>query len=244
MKVTFLGAGDMFAIDQGHNSVLVEFDNSNLVIDFPETNYRALRALGKDLTDVQNIFITHLHEDHINGLQLLGYYSQVYSDTKPNLFVHKSLIDQLWQISQPGLEPSRTGAKKLTDYFNVHIVDDQFEIAGIRFEPIQTHHLPGMISHGLLCSPFFYYSSDCALNSELISDLAGQVNTLFHECHLQEAVLKSHTSLEEILSLPQEIQNKIVLMHYEDKYTDSEMRNALEERTGLKVAGPLSEYQL
>lgn len=243
MKLTFLGAGDMFAIDQGHNSALIEFNDSNLVIDFPETNYRALRALGKDLIDVQNVFITHLHEDHINGLQLLGNYSRVYSETKPGLFVHSSLINQLWQTLQTGMEPSSAGPKKLNDYFNIHIVDDQFEIDGVLFKPVRTHHLQGMISHGLLCSPNFYYSSDCALDTELLLSFSGRVKTIFHECHLQNDVIKSHTSLEEIIELPQDVRNKIVLMHYEDTYTNPEIREAFEERTGLKIAGPLSVYE-
>jgi ribonuclease BN (tRNA processing enzyme) len=243
MKLTFLGAGDMFAIDQGHNSVLIEFNESNLVIDFPETNFRALRALGKDLTDVRNVFITHLHEDHVNGLQLLGNYARVYSKNKPNLFVHSSLFDQLWQTLKAGIEPSGVGPKELSDYFNVHIVEDQFEIEGVSFKPIRTHHLPGMISHGLFCTPYFYFSSDCALDKELLLNYGGRVKTIFHECHLQEDVLKSHTSLEEILELPQELRSKVVLMHYEDTYSKPENRRALEERTGLNIAGPLSVYE-
>jgi ribonuclease BN (tRNA processing enzyme) len=244
MKVTFFGAGDMFSIGQGHNSVLLEFSSTNLAIDFPETNFRAIRELGKDLTDIQNLFITHLHEDHINGLQLLGHYNRVFSKNKPNLYVHSTLLSQLWQTLQPGFEPSFFGPKTLDDFFNVFPVDDRFTIEGTEFRTVKTNHLPGMISHGLLCTPHFYYSSDCAIDPELLMKLSPNVKLIFHECHLQDAVLKSHTSLEEILGLPKEIRDKIVLMHYEDRYSAAEERKALEQRTGLKVAGPLSVYEV
>jgi ribonuclease BN (tRNA processing enzyme) len=243
MRVTFLGAGDMFAFNQGHNSVLCEFSDTNLVIDFPETNFKALKEMGKDLTDIQNIFITHLHEDHINGLQLLGNYSRVYGSSKPNLFVHTTLLDQLWQTLQTGFEPSMSGPKALIDFFNVHTVENQFQIGDQFFKPIRTNHLPGMISHGLLSLPHFFYTSDCSFDPTLIQKFTGEVKRIFHECHLQNDVLKSHTSLQEIMSLPKETRDQIVLMHYEDRYSDPSERKKLEEETKLVIAGPLSEYE-
>ena len=83
MKITFLGTGDMFSVEQYHNSMLAEFGGTHLVIDFPESNARALKEYGFPMTDIHNVFITHLHEDHINGVQMLGYYAQIVAIVNP-----------------------------------------------------------------------------------------------------------------------------------------------------------------
>jgi ribonuclease BN (tRNA processing enzyme) len=242
MKITFLGAGDMFSFGQGHNSVLLNFGETNLIVDFPETNAQSLKKLNIKLTEIENVFITHLHEDHINGLQLLGNYNRVFSKRKTNLFIHEELIDELWQTLKTGMEHTTAGKKTLDDYFDVHIVSKSFSIGDVSFELVKTQHVPGMISHGLCVSPYFYFSGDTTLDRSYLENIEEQVQLIFHECHLQDEVLKSHTSLEEILSLSEKIKEKIVLMHYEDRYSELEERNKLTERTGIKIAGAFSSY--
>jgi ribonuclease BN (tRNA processing enzyme) len=242
MKMTFLGAGDMFSFEQGHNSVLLEFNNTNLIIDFPESNCKQLFKIGMNITDIEHVFITHLHEDHINGLQLLGNYFRVYSKRKPVLIFAEELYDELWQTLRTGMEPSTTGKKTLEDYFDVRTVGRTFTLNEITFELIKTNHVPGMSTHGILVEPNFYFSGDTALDREFLLTLPMKVKYIFHECHLQEDTLKSHTSLEELLTLPKNIQDKLVLMHYHDQYTSEEERGDLEIKTGLKIAVSLDIY--
>lgn len=75
-----------------------------------------------------------------------------------------------------------------------------------------------MLSYGLLCKPYFYYSGDTKLDETYLEVVAGEVQTILHECHMQEDQLPSHTSLEELLTLPVSIQEKMLLMHYVDDY--------------------------
>lgn len=242
MNVTFLGAGDMFSFEQGHNSIFIEFDETNLVIDFPESNCRALLELGRSITDIQNIFITHLHEDHINGLQLIGNYFRVHANRKPVLFVHSSLYPLLWQTLRTGMEPSFSGPKKLEDFFDVRLVETEFAIGDVIFQLVQTRHLPGMISHGLLAAPYFYFSGDTSLDRSFVETVGENVQLIFHECHLQTDNLPSHTSLDEIMSLKEDVRSKIVLMHYVDDYADRQRRHDIEQKTGLQVAFSKSVY--
>ncbi|MEK3915790.1 MBL fold metallo-hydrolase [Paenibacillus sp. FSL H7-0331] len=242
MKLTFLGAGDMFSFKQGHNSVLLEFDNTNLVIDFPESNCQQLFKLGKALTDIEHVFITHLHEDHINGLQLLGNYFRVYAKRKPVLIFAEELYEELWQTLRAGMEPSMTGPKTLEDYFDVRMAGKAFTIGHTTFELVQTHHVPGMSSHGIVADPYFYFTGDTSLDRGFLTSLPDRIQTIFHECHLQNDTLKSHTSLAELLSLPENIRKKLVLMHYHDLYADDQARFELEQKTGLRIAGPQSIF--
>lgn len=244
MKLRFLGCGDGFSVEQGHNSALLTFADTNLCIDFPESNHASLHQMGMKLNEVEHIFVTHLHEDHINGLSKLALFHRVYpGKAKPKLYVPTGLRDDLWQVLRHGLELTTRGKRVFEDYFDVACVDEAFEIAGMRFELIRTQHVPDMLSYGLLCKPYFYFSGDTRLDETYISTVAGEVQTIFHECHMQEDQLPSHTSLEEILTLPESIQEKMLLMHYVDDYVLADARDLFHGKQKLRLAEPLRVYE-
>ncbi|AFC29525.1 beta-lactamase domain-containing protein [Paenibacillus mucilaginosus 3016] len=244
MKLTFLGAGDGFSVGQGHNSALLEFGGTNLCIDFPESNHAALHKLGLELNRVENVFVTHLHEDHINGLQKLAFYHGVYPlKGKPRLFVHEELLGDLWDALRHGLAYSTRGPKELSDFFEVVPVQEAFELEGQRFELVRTVHIPGMISFGLLCAPYFYFSGDTRFDLGQIEEAAAKAKVLFYECHMQPYNLPSHTSLDELLTLPEELQRRTVLMHYLDDYLDAEKREAFHNAHALRLAELLQAYE-
>lgn len=244
MKLTFLGCGDGFSVLQGHNSALLEFAETNLCIDFPESNHLGLHQLGIRLNDIENIFITHLHEDHINGLQKLALFHKVYpGKAKPKLYVPSGLKDDLWQILRHGLELTTRGNRSLEDYFDIECVEERFTLAGVTFELVQTLHVPEMLSYGVLCKPYFYFSGDTRLDDSFIRGIAGEVRTIYHECHMQDDHLPSHTSLDELLTLPVHIQEKLILMHYVDDYLDSAARDRFHAMQKVRLASPLVKYE-
>ncbi|TXK76756.1 MBL fold metallo-hydrolase [Paenibacillus sp. N3.4] len=244
MRVTFFGCGDGFSVQQGHNSVLLEFEQTNLAIDFPESNHNGLHLMGRQLNEIENLFITHLHEDHINGVQKLALYHRVYpGKAKPKLYVPVGLQEDLWQILRHGLERTTRGTLAFHDYFEIVCVENEFTIAGIRFEMVPTLHIPGMLSYGLLCKPYFYFSGDTRLDERFIQDIADDVQMIYHECHMQEDQLLSHTSLGEILTLPGTIQEKMVLMHYVDDYLSTDLREQFHKEYKVRLAQPLVGYE-
>lgn len=243
MKVTFLGCGDGFSLEQGHNSALLTFADTNLCIDFPESNHLGLHQLGMKLNEINNIFVTHLHEDHINGLQKLALFHRVYPGrAKPKLYVPTGLKADLWQILRHGLELTTRGKRVFEDYFDIECIESEFEIAGVRFELVRTLHVPDMLSYGLLCKPFFYFSGDTRMDGNYIASISDEVQTIYHECHMQNDQLPSHTSLEELLTLPESIQVKMILMHYVDDYVNTEAREKFHGEQRVRLAEPLSEY--
>ncbi|SDN52962.1 Ribonuclease BN, tRNA processing enzyme [Paenibacillus sp. yr247] len=245
MKVTFLGCGDGFSIEQGHNSALLTFADTNLCIDFPESNHLGLHQLGMKLNQVENIFVTHLHEDHINGLQKLALFHRVYpGKAKPKLYVPAGLIEDLWQCLRHGLELTTRGKRVFEDYFDIECVEKDFTVTGVQFELVQTLHVPEMLSYGLLCKPHFYFSGDTRLDESYIRDIVEEVQTIFHECHMQDDQLPSHTSLEELLTLPKSIQSKMILMHYVDDYVPLDVREKFHEEHTVRLAEPLRSYEL
>lgn len=243
MKLIFLGTGDFLPDESGHNSAFIEFNNTNLFIDFPATNRKSLLDLGKDLNNVNNVFITHLHEDHINGLQQLAHYNTIINK-KVNLYIAEKLLDGLWSSLKEGLRYSYNGDKVLEDYFNVIVIKENiaFEIAGQEFFAIPTNHMPEMITYGVLAQPFFYYSGDSNVDNDFLEVIKDQVQMIFHDCHLWDLEIKSHASLEDIKKLKDDIKKKIVLMHYHSGYDPDALKNTFEKRENILLARKLKEY--
>lgn len=242
MKITFLGTGDAFGFDLRHNSAFLEFGGTNLFIDFPATNRKALRELGKELNVVENVYITHLHEDHINGIQQLAYYQEIVNAKKPNLYIHASLIDELWDTVKSGLGKTTKGRKYLENYFNIHLIEDEFEINGQEFKLVKTNHVPEMNSYGIIAKDYFYFSGDANVDKDVLEEIGENVKTIFHDCHLWDLDIASHANLEDIKELPQEVKNKVVLMHFHDGYADESMRLKFEEREKIQLARELKAY--
>ena len=244
MKLTFLGAGDAFAFQQGHNSVLLDFGSQLAMIDCPATNRRALFSLEKELSDIEHLIVTHLHEDHINGVQQFAYFHNIVTKRKPHLYIHENLVKGFWESVRQGLRPTTKGIKELEDYFILRSVKDKepIQIAGFSFQFIQTEHVPEMYSYGIYCPDYFYFSGDSNVDGHFLNDIHSKVKVIFHDCHLWDMKIESHASLEDILYLPLFIRKKTVLMHYHDGYCQEEQRKSLEQRTKLILAYPNQEY--
>ena len=61
-----LGTGNAFLPHQRHHSFLI-FDGKH-IIDAPPTALLSLRRAGISPAEIETIFVTHLHGDHVFGL--------------------------------------------------------------------------------------------------------------------------------------------------------------------------------
>ncbi len=78
MKITFLGTGSWnLQPDRMGPSLLVEDDGVSIMVDCGEGAGRRLLAAGKNIDDIDAIFITHTHPDHIAGILPLLFYTRV-----------------------------------------------------------------------------------------------------------------------------------------------------------------------
>lgn len=69
MKLTILGSGTAAPVlDRSNAGYLLEMGNEKLLFDSGAGAIRRLLELKVDLFDIDNIFYTHLHNDHINDL--------------------------------------------------------------------------------------------------------------------------------------------------------------------------------
>ncbi len=69
MILTVLGSGSAFSAPHRYNSCcLLEAGETKIMIDCGSDALRAVQKAGVDLSQIQAIFITHMHADHCGGL--------------------------------------------------------------------------------------------------------------------------------------------------------------------------------
>lgn len=214
-----LGTGSAFAKKYYNNNALITVNGQRLLVDCGNTAPRALYESGLIFNDLDAILITHIHADHVGGLEELAYQMKFKFGRKPVLHVEQSLVGPLWDTSlRGGLEQEENRA--LEDYFDVrplHAGVDAELLPDLRVRLIPTRHIPGKLNFSCVFNDFFYYSGDTVFDADLIHRLVDEqrIRLIFHDCQLSSPGVV-HASLSQLLTLPERIQALTYLMHYGD----------------------------
>ncbi|EXX85572.1 beta-lactamase [Paenibacillus darwinianus] len=218
MDILMLGTGSAWAKKYYNNNALLFVDGFTLMVDCGITAPAALHALGKPIDEIDALLVTHIHGDHVGGLEETAFRMRFQFQKKPVLFVPAKLVEPLWEHTLKGGLQQRED-ETLNDFFEVRLIEEGEAIElhpGLQVELIRTEHVPGKISYSLLLNDSFFYSSDMQFAPELVTRMVREKGcTVFHDCQLTPPGVV-HAALEELLTLPEDVQEKIYLMHYPD----------------------------
>lgn len=226
MNIQMLGTGSAFA-KQYYNTNAICFSQGHaLMMDCGMTAPLSLHQLGYKFSDIDALLISHIHSDHIGGIEEFAFQMKYVFKKKAKLFVPSPIARTLWEESlSGGLKTDEFPT--LDGYFDVHLIEvgePRELIPGITVEPILTSHIPNKPSYSYFINGHFFYSADMKFNPELLEQLYKRgCTTIFHDCQFVPPGLV-HTTLEELQSLPQYLQEMIWLMHYEDNKPEYEGR--------------------
>jgi ribonuclease BN (tRNA processing enzyme)/class 3 adenylate cyclase len=225
LKMTFLGTGSAFTIGDGnfHSNVLLEMNRDNLLIDAGSDLRFSLNEQKKNHLDIRNLYITHMHGDHVGGLEWLAlntYFDEKYKG-KPTLFAADKIIEELWeQTLAGGLRTLATELSSLETYFNVHPVKElgSFKWQEIDFKLVQMVH----VFNGLKLRPCYGLLFECHSTRILYTadtqfvpmQLYREADIIFHDCETAKIHTGVHTHYTQLLQLPKEIKKKMWLYHY------------------------------
>lgn len=192
----------------------------------------------QDLTylDVDAVYISHAHADHIGGLEWLAfcsYFDPRYKD-KPKIFAERDLMRSLWDKSLAGgLEGLEGVEARMSTYFDVCPVqrNGNFEWQGIKFDIVQSIHVSARYavvdSYGLMWTDpvtkqRVFLTTDVQFCPETsMKAYYKEADIILHDCETAPFMSGVHAHYDLLKTLPEEIKAKMRLYHYQDNVANN-----------------------
>jgi ribonuclease BN (tRNA processing enzyme) len=250
LTITVLGSGSAFTLNNFQTSFLLTLPSGyNLLIDCGTDVRMALHELGKSHHDIDGIYISHLHADHVGGMEwaaFLTYFDPSYGK-KADLFIHPELRQALWDTLRGGLKTIPKTPVILETFFNVHEVMDNrsFSVTGKKrdpkFELIRTKHVFNnevrIPSFGIVCKdPNVLFTTDSQFDPDGLRGRFEEAELIFHDCETGPYESGVHAHFNELRRLPPHIKEKMHLVHFQDNVVGDLPTRSEMART-IKLAG-------
>ncbi len=203
MKITFLGTGSGSTLGSNRmkSSILIEDTENKILLDLGTgANFR-LEDLGK--LNIDAIFISHLHIDHINGI-----------------------FDYLVQRKIHGLKPvkiySPPGFRKILNQFktegneiDAEVIESELptaKIGNIEVSSVKACHKIYAVAYIINSKSKIIYSGDTAEPCNEILRESKDADLIIHEATcVAGCEIYGHTSVKDVLSIFPN--NKLILTH-------------------------------
>ncbi|MBA57855.1 MAG: MBL fold metallo-hydrolase [Gammaproteobacteria bacterium] len=232
----FIGCGSAFAKTLKQNNLLVAKGQENVLIDCGGTCSQSLFEAGVSLRDIDTYLITHSHADHVGGLEEVHMMGRYVLNKKPKMIINETYEKILWEQSlRGGTEQSEKNPLKFEDLWDVirpKRLDgmpretEEVNMGTLNIKMPRTLHFPDSVtswkdcawSCGIILDDKIFFTSDTRFDRDLIEDYDDlfDFEMIFHDCQLFTGGV--HASLDELCTLPRQLREKIVLMHYGDEW--------------------------
>jgi ribonuclease BN (tRNA processing enzyme) len=236
--IKFLGVGGAFApISKGNSNMLVTSRGKHMLIDCGGSVQYTLKDEFKvDPRDIDALWISHLHADHIGSMEWFAFYrhflpkkDEAHNIIKPKLYMVNGLMDELWENSlKGGLQSVEGRVMHLTNYFDCIPVQENtnFKWEGFICTPVQTIHvMSGYVfkhSYGLLLKNIesgktTFVTTDTQFSPYQLRAFYEQSDQIFHDTETLPYKSNVHAHYDDLKTLNTVTKSKIWMYHYAEK---------------------------
>ena len=250
-EIIALGTGAAFTMSNWQTNYLIKRHGKYLLVDCGSDIRWSLKAQGFTFKDIDSVYISHLHGDHIGGLECLGfirYFTRkaMIAGNAPNplalpkLYGERGLIRDMWDHSlRGGMEGLEGIDAKLDTYFDVFPVNKNsfFEWEGLTFDIVQSLHISAKYcivdSFGLMFYDDWNYDmgphhgNRIYLTTDVQYSPISSMHAYYDESdviiHDCETMYRSgvHAHYDDLRTLKPEVKAKMRLVHYQDNVLDN-----------------------
>jgi ribonuclease BN (tRNA processing enzyme) len=226
-EVVVLGVGDAFSEMRRPTALLLVCDGFHLGVDCPDGYLAALRSAsqragrGISASAVDHVLITHVHGDHMNGLEGFAFYKRLVEGRRIRLLaspeVRACIWDQRLAASMGALwDGQRHREMGFDDYFERLPLawSEPATVGPFTIRARRTrHHVPTSALLVEAAGRTLGYSSDTSFDPELLAFLE-PADVVIHETGLGPA----HTPYAALAALPRALRRRMRLVHYPDSF--------------------------
>ncbi len=225
-NLEFLGTGSAFTTDPDNfqsNLLLTGASGARLLVDCGSDARRALHARSIAARDLEAVYVSHLHSDHVGGLEWLGFATH-FDPSAPQvkLFAAEPLIGPLWErVLSGGMRVVFEGEATLDTYFEVHSLPERggFDWDGVRIDLVPTPHVTGSVetitSYAILIqgpSRSVFLTTDTVFHRH---DALETADVVLHDCEIADAPTRVHPPYASLVdALPDHVRAKTWLYGY------------------------------
>ena len=261
IKVTILGSGTpRVNIDRFSQSILIEHKNDKFLFDAGRGALLRLNQSRILPNEIENIFFTHLHSDHILGFSDILMTGWVYHRQKPlNIFgppgtinfVDSTIKSFEEDIKVRSLPPESLNVENLKS--NIEIIYDDFiyKKNGLTIETFAVKHEPFTYAFGfkIFNSKYCMVISGDTTYSEQVIEKTKNCDLLIHEiAHASEhtlekypkakGVISYHTDAYQVSKIINTVKPRLTILNHVlslDGSSDEQILNEIKKNTKHKV---------
>jgi len=233
MKLTILGSGTAVpSIKRSAPAYLLEVSNKIILLDSGEGTKRRLAEAGKNLSDIDYIFYTHTHVDHVSELPAIIWGANWHEQPrKQDLPVYgpkgfEEFFDKLMAVMWPQHEKHSKFKTRITELDGIRFKVDNFIVRTKFLDKQKLTYVEDSIGYRVEYEgKSFVYTGDVGYNENVIK-LAKGTDLLLIEAAVP-VPFKSHLTPIQAGELTEKAEvKKLVLTHF---YPEVERINIIDE---------------